>query len=96
MNGKKLLEKALLARRQGIINLLIFLVWEFVIKIGSILFLFYLFITFLFDFKRVQVLGIGESIKEVATDSLLVLIVMGLLPALIGGICVEYFYRKYK
>lgn len=96
MNSKKLLEKALLARRQGIINLIIFLVWEFVIKIGSILFLFYLFITFLFDSKRVQTLGISESIKEVATDSILILIVMGLLPALIGGICIEILYRRYK
>lgn len=96
MSSKRLLEKALLARRRGIINLVVFLIWEFVFKVGGILFLLYVFGAFLFNLKRVQVLGVSESIKEAATDSIFAVLIVGLLPAIIGGICIEYLHHKHK
>jgi hypothetical protein len=96
MNGKKFIEKSLLARRKGVINLVVFLIIEFFLKIGGILFLIYVFGTFLFDSKRVKVLGIAESVREAATDSIIAILILGLIPAIICGICTEYLYRKNK
>lgn len=56
----------------------------------------YILGAFLFDLKRVQALGISESIREAATDSMIAILIVGLLPAIIGGVCIEILYRRRK
>ncbi len=96
MHTEKLLKKALLVRHRGFINLIVFLIWEFVFKAGVILFLLYVLGMVLFDYKRMIALGIGESIKEAANDSIVAILILGLIPVIIGGVCIEYIYRKHK
>ena len=92
MNSKNLIEKSLLARRKGVIHLIVFLILEVVVKIGGIFFLIFLIGYFLFDYKATQTAGVGESIAQSAIFSFM----FGLVPALVGGICTEIMYRRNK
>ena len=92
MSGLKSVKKSVSVRRKGIIHFIAFLVLHVALKSGGIYFVFLVVGSYLLDFKTMQTVGVGESIRESAVSAF----VFGLILAAISFIGAEILYRRKK